>query len=269
MAATTSLVGCGNGFQSDQGSNQIAGTLPAQFAVGVLGDSISRGYDIQTLGQEDLNDNWATGASLPASLVNHFTTVFSGLNVNVTGLNFAVTGDTVLGTSSQLASRANLMASSHAQVVSLEIGANDVCQGNLSSSAAIASFKAKITSVLTTLTSSANPPQAIVVVSIPHIFALTQIAALASNSSCPIAWSVACPNLQIGQTAFESQWNAANAALQAAATAAGGTVAYDGGVVAGTTFLATDVSSIDCFHPSVSGQTKIANAIWGGFSSQF
>jgi lysophospholipase L1-like esterase len=261
------LTACGNGFQAQKGSSQSMNVLNSTFTVGVLGDSISRGLDISTLGQEDVADNWATGSSLPSSLVNQFQNAFSSLSVFVNGLNLAVSGDSVLGGGSKFANEASVMAASHPQVVVIEIGANDVCQGNLSSATAVSQFQTDVASALTTLTQASPAPQAVVVASIPHIFALTQISTLSNNQTCQLAWQVVCPNLQVGQTAFEAQWNSANQALQQAVTSVGGVVAYDGGAIANTAFTANDVSTVDCFHPSVSGQTKIADAIWAGFKT--
>ena len=229
--------------------------------LGAMGDSISRGYDIQALAQEDLPDNWSTGTDLPNSLLNELNTTFQPTG-SFSGVNVAVVGDSVLGSNSTFAQQAAQLAAQTPQVVTVEIGANDVCQGNLATSGASTTFKNDVVTALQTLVNSPNPPKSIVVLSIPHIFNLTQIPALAANSVCPIAWNLLCPNLQVGQATFDAQWTEANLALQQAATMIGGPVIYDGGAVASTTFAAADVSSIDCFHPSVSGQEKIASAVW-------
>jgi lysophospholipase L1-like esterase len=267
LLISTLGAGC-KGFQSSSpssasvqgGGNPFGGP----FTMGVLGDSISRGFDILQLDKEDVPDNWATGSKLSDSHLNKFQNLFTqhGWDVQIVPYNLAVVGNTVLGSSSTLAANATQLAGDQPDYVSIEIGANDVCQGLLAPSGAAAAFQSKISSVLSTLLASAHPPKIIAVASIPHIWALTQIPSLASNSGCQAFWNNVCPNLSAGQTAFDAQWTAANQALQGAAAAAGGPVIYDGGVIAGAVFSAGDISNVDCFHPSVQGQSKLSEGIW-------
>lgn len=263
ILSLTAPIGCGN-FAANSGSvNSLASK---QVALGALGDSISRGFDITALLQEDPSESWVTGDALPNSIVNDYRNAFSSLgeSVNVNSYNFAVTGDTVLGQASTFAAKAQQLAALNPEVVTVEIGANDVCGGNLAAAGTAAIFQSKIVAALQPLLTSANPPKVIAILSIPNIFALTQNTTLSGNANCTAAWTQLCPNLAVGETVFRAQWNAANQALAQAAASLGSSVVYDGGAVAGATFSMADVSTVDCFHPSVSGQAKIASAVWLG-----
>jgi lysophospholipase L1-like esterase len=255
------LAGCGTGLKasSDVKSSHLNSNIPV-LKMAALGDSISRGFDITAIAQDDLSDNWTTGTGLPNSVANRLSAAVAP-NYQVAVNNYAISGETVLGSASLFASQAGLVSSHGNDVVTVEIGANDVCNGLVAGTGATA-LRDHMISVLNLLVSSPHPPTVIALVSIPHIYSLTQIPALSSSAICQAAWQLLCPNLQIGQSAFEAQWMAANQALQDAAALVGGPVIYDGGTISATNFALADVSSIDCFHPSVAGQAKIAGAIW-------
>jgi len=234
------------------------------FVFGTLGDSISRGFDIKTFGQEDTLDNWSSGLSLAGSQINLLGGLFSqqGWSVTAEVHNLAVTGQTVTGSNSQFLDDATQMASYNPDYVTLLIGSNDVCKGLVTDAVTQESFRAKVFQALSALANGTHPPKVIAVSSIPHIFNLSLIPALANSSTCPTAWNLLCPNMSIGQAAFDQQWTMANQAIADAAAAVGGPVIYDGGAVAATNFTADDVSTLDCFHPSATGQTKLANTVW-------
>lgn len=232
--------------------------------LGALGDSITRAYNVQSFNVDAPLLSWSTGDSLSTSMANRIRLAQQALGkaANVVTGNGAVVGETVLGLGSTLLNQAAALAVSRPNVVTLEIGANDLCQGLLATSADQNQFRARIVQALQTLTLAAHPPAVISLASIPRVYSLTLIPQLAQNSFCGLAWSLVCPNLQVGPATFEAQWMAANQALSQAAAQVGGSVVYDGGAVANTTFTAADVSAVDCFHPSVAGQGKLSQAVW-------
>jgi lysophospholipase L1-like esterase len=259
-SASTSANSTSSGFKNV--SNPFNGQ---PFILGALGDSISRGFDIADLDSEDVPENWSTGDSLPNSIINQARTLFMshGWSVNSSSQNLAVVGDTVLGSGSTLQSGASQLAAVGAQVVTIEIGANDVCQGNLAAAGSSSQFENAVVSALRTMLNGPRPPAVIALASIPNIWNLTQIPSFSGSSYCQAAWELLCPNLSIGQSEFETQWAAANQALAAAAAQFPASVTYDNGAVANTQFTAADVSSLDCFHPSITGQEILASTVWG------
>ncbi len=53
-----------------------------------------------------------------------------------------------------------------------------------------------------------------------------------------------------------------NTALAELCAIAANNCRYDGGAVAGTVFVAADISTRDYFHPSLAGQAKFAEVTW-------
>ncbi len=264
-----------NALQPNPLPQPMPGPLPAPgatsnpFAItplklGALGDSISRAYNINQLNVENPLFNFSTGDSLANSVINRLRMKMqqNGWRVNSATYNYAVTAETVLGVDSSFAQQAAVLASAQPYMVTVEIGVNDLCQGFLTNAAAQTQFRDRIVTSLRALTLSTKPPAVISLASLPRVFSLTQIPALANNQICQFAWTLMCPNLQIGQAAFEAQWGAANQSLAQAAAALGPSVIYDGGAVGATAFTVNDISAVDCFHPSVNGQGKLAQAVW-------
>lgn len=238
--------------------------VDAPFRLGAMGDSISRGYNQSTLGSEDLTTNWSTGDNLPQSQFNHVKEAIRqrGWDVWIQGRNVAVVGETVLGNSSTLSSQAMNLSVYQPDYVTLQIGVNDVCQGYVATASARVQFRDRVAAVLRLLTQSSKPPKAILVASMPRVWSLREIPQYAQSSFCQISWSLLCPQMSAGKAAFEQQWQATNQALLDAVAMVGGSVVYDGGLTAASVLGSADVSSVDCFHPSLSGQARLSAAAW-------
>lgn len=235
------------------------------FRIGAIGDSISRAYDLKAFNVQSTTYSWTTGDDLPASHANRFRDLFQsqGVSINVGEDNNALVGDRILGSSSHFQKQVQEIISQAPDYVTLMIGANDVCQGELIPDGAVEQFKEGLISALNSIKNSAHPPKVIALVSIPHILRLTQIPDFSNHQGCRNFWAIACSNLsKSGADAFEAQWQAANAAIAAAAAAVGEPVVYDQGDVANTSFTPDEVSKVDCFHPSEAGQTKISDVVW-------
>ena len=243
------------------GANPFAVT---PLKLGALGDSITRAFNINQFNVENPLFSFSTGDSLATSVINRLKIKMqqNGWPVNAASYNYAVSGETVLGANSTFAAQATVLATASPYMVTVAIGSNDLCQGFLTNAAAQMQFRDRVVTSLRALTLSANPPKVIFLGSIPRVSALTQIPELAAAPLCLQAWPLLCPNLQIGQAAFDAQWAAANQSLAQAAATLGATVIYDGGAVGGTVLTVADVSAVDCFHPSVNGQGKLAMAVW-------
>lgn len=234
------------------------------FKMGAMGDSISRGFNITAGNTESLTLSWSTGDALAGSQFNLVKNKIAAKGWNVTSMatNSAVVAESVLGMDSTLQAQASLMASYSPYYVTLQIGANDVCQGYVSSAAARVQFRDKLITVLRTLTLSAKPPKAILVSSIPRLWRLREIPQFSGSNFCQLAWSFLCPQMSVGQAAFEQQWSGTNQAILDAVAAVGGPVVFDGNLVANTQLEFADVSSVDCFHPSAAGQGRLSSASW-------
>ncbi len=284
IASILAVLGCGSPVEPAGGGSGVDALSPGPaptpvgnpfqsqpFRMAAMGDSISRGYNISGINIESLSLNWSTGEAQPTSQINRIKSRFSqkAWSVSAQVQNVAVAGESVLGGDSTFFSQASFLTIFAPYYVTLQIGVNDVCQGYVSSASARTQFRDRLISVLRTLIQSPNAPKAILVASMPRVWRLQEIPQLAQAPLCQLSWAVLCPQMSVGQAAFEQQWQATNQAILDAVAAVGGPVVYDGGITASTVLSAGDVSASDCFHPSAAGQARLSAAAWAAVEPKF
>ncbi len=239
---------------------------PPPTSLAALGDSITRAYNTGPAAYQDYPaGSWATGTIASS----HAT------RLSLTGT--AVFNDALSGSKmSDLPRQATLAAGQGVGYVTILMGGNDICtrtEGDMTSPAA---FEADFRSALTTLkgTGLAEAPR-VFVASIPNVRNLLEV--LKNNGSARFIWAI----FGICQSMLARPTSTATADVQRRARVAAENVAlndalrrvctsadfnsfcrYDGGAVYGTAFAAADVSTRDYFHPSTSGQKKLACATW-------
>jgi lysophospholipase L1-like esterase len=224
------------------------------------GDSITRAFDVD--GSHFLKDapaeSWATGtdtrvASVATRLAARGT---------LTAFNDAKTGAKMSALDSQLVTA----ASQGADAVTVEMGANDVCTSSVSTMTPTATFSAQFDTALQHFL-AVRTGATVAVSSIPNIYQLWSV--LHTSSSARFTWSLLgeCKSM-LASSATETQRQAVltqekadNAALATVCARYTG-CQWDGGAVFGTTFTAAQVSTVDYFHPNVSGQAVLASTAW-------
>jgi lysophospholipase L1-like esterase len=234
-----------------------------------LGDSITRGYDSQGSGCVAFSDctafSWATGNN---ATVNSYLRRVQALNpsavssVGGTGNN-GVTGAKVADLNGQAI---NAVATNPDMVLIL-IGANDVCTGSEAAMTTVADFRTRFTTAMNTLSAGA-PNARIMVMSIPNIYNLWNV--LKGNILAQLTWGAAsiCQSMLASPTSTSVANEARrqrvrqrnidfNTQLQEVC-ALYIHCRFDNNAAFNLTFLSTDVSTLDYFHPNVSGQTKAA-----------
>ncbi|WP_251455458.1 GDSL-type esterase/lipase family protein [Microbacterium sp. Marseille-Q6648] len=220
-------------------------------SVAALGDSITQAsMTCFTLYTCPVN-SWSTGSD---SLVQSHVTRLKALGAKIrsTG-NYAVPG----AESADLPGQASRAVSQGAKYVTVLIGANDACADSVGSMTPVASFRSSIDSALSALASSKAQP-VVFVASIPNLQRLWDINVGYPSSLSSI--TSRCPALAQDQAAVQAQVDAYNAELAAACSATARCM-WDGGAVANTDFTRADLAS-DSFHPSRSGQAKLASVTW-------
>ena len=152
------------------------------------------------------------------------------------------------------------------------MGANDVCTSDPSTMTPVATLQAQLVQALNRVTGGL-PDARVFVASIPSIYNLWSI--LHTNFLADLTWSVAgiCQSMlknptstataDVARRAVVAQRNVDDNNAIAAACAQYVHCRFDGGATYGTAFVRSDVSTIDYFHPSVSGQAKLAAVTWG------
>lgn len=244
-----------------------AATTPTATSLAALGDSITRAFDTCSTAYTDCTANsWSTGTN---TSVSSWYLRLRAQNPSLVAYNDARTGAKMV----DLAGQASTAASQGAQLVTILMGANDVCTSSVSSMTSPATLSAQLTQALQVLTSDTT--RQVYVGSIPNVYHLWEVFHL--NWSADFVWGLAgiCQSLlanprstrttdqnrrlQVKQRTIDD-----NAAIQQAC-AAFAQCHYDNGAAFNVQFTTADVTTRDYFHPNVSGQAKAAAAEWSAF----
>jgi lysophospholipase L1-like esterase len=235
---------------------------PDSFAV--LGDSISRAYDADGSFGEQPANVWATGTN-PS--VNSILMRLQAVHPSTVAFNNSVSGAKM----SNIQPQATSAVSQGADMVLILMGGNDVCTSSEASMTSVVDYTNQFQTAMNTLTLGL-PDARIGVLSIPDVYQLWAL--FHDNSSARFIWSFAsiCQSLLANpqSTAAPDVQRRANVRQRNMElnTALHDVCAqyvhcrFDNYLGFNTAFVAGDVSTLDYFHPSVAGQTKIAALSW-------
>jgi lysophospholipase L1-like esterase len=259
------------------GSTQGAWATTAPTSMVALGDSITRAYNTGPSAYADYPANsWATGSN--TTVKSH--AVRLGIPA-ARAFNDAVSGAKVADLAGQVA----IANGRGAEYVTVLIGGNDVCTSSETTMTATADFRSRFETAMRSL-ATGSPNAKVYVLSIPDVYNLW--ATLKGNGSARFIWAIfgICQSMLARPTSttqadndrrirvqqrnkdFNTQLLDICAAYVTYLPAEGqGTCKTDGGATFATKFAASDVSTRDYFHPSLAGQTKLANVSWtAGYS---
>ena len=235
--------------------------LPASMAA--IGDSITRAYDVCCSYGDHPGQSWSTGSTSYDGIASHYERI-KQLNPAITGhgSNDAVTGAKMAAAPTQ----AGQTVGQGARYVTILLGANDLCTSSPSTMTSTDSFRASFSQAMTTLMAQDRDPY-VFVSSLPNLYQLWQV--LHTNSLARWAWANfhICQSM-LGATRTEtdrqlvvSREQAFNQIL-ADFCASYSRCRWDGGAVYRYEFTASQVSALDFFHPSLSGQAALARVTW-------
>jgi lysophospholipase L1-like esterase len=231
------------------------------------GDSITRAYNTGFFPYIDnTSASWSTGTN--ASVASHYARLVA-LQPAISGhvYNDARSGAKMV----DLAGQMTTAARQRVDYVTVLMGGNDVCTSSESSMTSVATFQAQFVSAMNVISSS-SPSTRVYVVSIPNVYNLWSV--LKDSFTARTVWALfgVCQSMLANPTSTAStdidrrarvlqRDIDFNAVLQSVC-AQHARCRYDGGAVFGTTFLASDITSRDDFHPSIAGQAKLAAVTW-------
>ena len=227
--------------------------------VAAIGDSITTvvNPDRETFG-EDRSRSWATGENPDDGVSSHVERLRQA-GADVTAVhNLAVAGAQVADGPDQ--ARNALAVEPH--YVTVALGANDACRG--ASITSVAEFEQYATQTLRTL---ATGQPYIFVMSVPDVTRLWSVARGQPNARAVWDEFEICRNvLPTGATegtreAVRDQIEAYNK-IWARLCAASPRCRYDDGAVFARPFTVAEVSPLDFFHPSTTGQAQLAETTW-------
>ena len=243
---------------------QAATPPPLPSSIAATGDSITRSYDATLFGcflADCPQNSWSTGTS--SSVSSHYRRILAA-NPAISGraFNDAKTGAKMAALPGQL----QAAATQGAQYVTVLMGANDLCTSSAATMTPTETFRSSFQQALSAYV-SAQPTGLVFVGSIPNVYQLWSL--LHTTGSAASTWKafgicqsmLASSNTEAQRQLVVTREQEFNAAL-AQVCGAAPTCRWDGGATFRYAFQKSDISTIDYFHPSVSGQNKLAGVTW-------
>jgi lysophospholipase L1-like esterase len=244
-----------------------AGAVSYPRTMAATGDSITTAYNTGTFPYVDNPaGSWSTGWD--SRVVSHRqrlqALVPSG---QLIAYNDARSGARM----THLAAQMSAAVSQKAQYVTVLMGANDVCTSSEATMTSVANFTAQFTLAMDTITTGL-PNATVYVVSIPNIHHLWEV--YKDSWIARTVWSTAriCQSMlanpastlqaDVDRRARVAARNAEFNGVLQAVCAAYRQCRFDGHAVFNAVFSRSDVTSRDYFHPSISGQAKLAAVTW-------
>jgi lysophospholipase L1-like esterase len=234
-----------------------------------LGDSITQAFQTCSFPFTNCPQNsWATGTSTTVKSV--FLRIKEH-NSSASETNRSVSGAKVASLNEQ----AKKAVSDKAELVTILIGANDACANPSTSQS---SYSSAFQSAINTL-KSGLPSARIYVASVPNLMHLWEL--FHTNKTATRSWEFTkeCPGIMTEPTSEGTAAKARRAATLAAeegydatlksVCAATPNCQYDNGALFAASFVASEVSTNDYFHPSITGQASLALLAWEELSPTF
>lgn len=243
--------------------------VPSSMAA--LGDSITVAYDIKSLLAADPTYSWSTGTQAAVNSVYTRLEARDTSAPNIAKANHAVSGAKI----ADLAGQAGKVTQG-TELVTVLMGANDACTKTEAEMTPVADFRTRADSALTAL--AGKGVKQVVVASIPDVYKLWKVGK--GSSSARFVWGLygICQSMLKSPTSTQATDEARrlrvqkrvvdfNTELQRACSAiadSSTTLAckFDNNAVFSTSFALTDISKVDYFHPSVSGQALLAQKVY-------
>ena len=240
---------------------QAVTSLPNSMAA--VGDSITRAYDVCCWYGDHPGESWSTGGNPYDGITSHYEHLVA-LNPAIAGhaYNDAVSGAQASG----LANQVTNAVAQQAGYVTVLIGANDLCTSSPGTMTSTTTFTSEVDAALARL-HQGLPHSEIFISSIPNIYQLWSV--LHTNPFAQYVWSLAhiCQSMLASSNTDAQRQQvvqrelAFNAAL-ATACAQYTQCRWDGNALYNYPFSASQVSSLDFFHPNLSGQAALARVTW-------
>lgn len=230
-------------------------------SMGAIGDSITVAVfadgSLGGLADGQPEHSWATGHESGDGVDSHYERILAQhAAINGNNFNNAVSGARM----DDFTTQANNTIPQAPEYVVVFLGHNDLCRSNISDIPSDAEFESHFRSGLDTLIAGL-PGTNIVVLEIIDVAQLYECCS--SNFGCVFSWALygICESVTQGSSSdrqFVRQRTLAFNNILRNVCAEKGVLFEDD--IYEQTFVRSDLSSTDCFHPSLQGQQKISNA---------
>lgn len=234
-------------------------------SMAAIGDSITQAANLDgsTLGSSNPQHSWSTGYDSADGILSHYERLLAN-NANIASKNHndAVSGAKMVDAPAQ----ADQAVQQQVEYVTFLMGGNDVCTSSKDNMTPVNTYEAQFRSAMDKL-AAGLPNAQVYVVSVPDVYQLWKL--FNTNKTATRVWSTfgICQSM-LAKTNTESDRQFVrqrnidfNTVLQNAC-AEYVQCRYDGGAIFSYQFTKTDVSTVDYFHPSKTGQANIAKTSW-------
>ena len=247
----------------------LSGTTPAQAlaapsSMASIGDSITRAADVCCWYGDHPANSWSTGGASWDGIASHYERL-RALNPNIAGHNY---NDAKSGARmSDAPAQAQLAVTQHAGYVTILMGANDACTSSPATMTPVDTFRSQFRQTLQTLDAGLPGSSRIFVASIPDVYHLWQI--YHTDLLASLVWQTAgiCQSLlatnrtEVDRQAVRDRVVAFNTVLQQECADLA-KCRFDDNTVFNYQFARSQVSPLDYFHPSLSGQAALSHQTW-------
>lgn len=246
------------------GAPAAAASPPLPSSIAGIGDSITRATDVCCWYGDHPRQSWSTGGGAFDGIRSHYERILA-LTPSIYGRNY---NDARAGARMRHAQgQAQAAVTQQARYVTILMGANDVCTDSPSTMTSVSNFRAEFAATLNVLASGLPPGSHVFVSSIPNIYRLWQL--FHDNAAARFVWSVAgiCQsmlsplNSEQDRQAVLAREQAFNQVL-AEVCSWHAMCRFDNYAVFNYQFGTSQVSILDYFHPSLSGQAALAALTW-------
>jgi lysophospholipase L1-like esterase len=239
---------------------------PLPTSIASIGDSITRATDVCCWYGDHPAQSWSTGGGSFDGIRSHYERI-RALQPAISGRNY---NDARAGAKMRDApGQAQVAVGQGARYVTILMGANDVCTSSIETMTSVADFRAQFTTTMNVLATGLPAGSHVFVSSIPDVYQLWVL--FHNDAAAQLVWAVAgiCQSMlspfnteQDRQTvrAREQAFNQVLAEVCARPQYA--MCRFDGLAVFNYAFTAGQVSRLDYFHPSLSGQAALASITW-------
>ena len=238
---------------------------PFPTSMAAIGESITRATDVCCWYGDHPAQSWSTGGGVFDGIRSHYERI-RAVQPAINGRNF---NDARAGAKMRDApGQAQVAVGQGARYVTILMGANDACTGSISTMTSVADFRAQFTTTMSILATGLPAGSHVFVSSIPDVYHLWAL--FRNDPTAQIVWAVAgiCQSL-LSPFNTEQNRQTVRARVQAfnqvLAEVCGQYVLlcrFDDLAVFNYPFTRGQVSQLDYFHPSLSGQATLASITW-------
>lgn len=237
-------------------------TLLPPTSMAGLGDSITRALAACCSNDDTSRHSWSTGDRPGDGVISHYERL-TRLGRAITGRNHnnAISGARAM----HLPGQAAMAVQQNVDYVTILIGANDLCTSSAATMTSEPEFASHVNAALDTL-DRGLPKAHIFVASIPDLHQLWT--SFAGNAEAREVWSGGtCRSMLSASNAEEQRQLVVRRELAfnrilAQACSRYKNCRWDNNAVHDVKFSASDVSTLDYFHPSLEGQARLAELTW-------